>query len=374
MGQNTTGIAESTFMNSNTQPLPDRGGLTRREFLRDTALATATLAVGAGRLGAEPSSSKILNYNPDMEYRRLGRTGLMVSAVCLGGHWKRIDTVVGTTQNIDHPDFRKNRYDVVSRCIERGINYIDACTAAEVLVYSRALQGRRNQMYLGFSWYEEEMRNQNFRRADKLLATLEKGMKQAGLDYVDLWRITMHEQSSRHSPAEVDEMMKALEKAKAQGKARFTAFSSHDRPHIKWMIETYPKIVDVVLTPYTAKSKVLPTDSLFDTLKQHDVGMFGIKPFASNSLFKGNSALDHPEAEEDNRRARLAIRYILCNPTVTAPIPGLINVQQVDNVALAVKERRQLDQNERAELDRAAEEMWARLPAEYQWLKDWEYV
>jgi aryl-alcohol dehydrogenase-like predicted oxidoreductase len=361
-------------MNSNTQPLPDRGGLTRREFLRDTALATATLAVGAGRLGAEPSSSKILNYNPDMEYRRLGRTGLMVSAVCLGGHWKRIDTVVGTTQNIDHPDFRKNRYDVVSRCIERGINYIDACTAAEVLVYSRALQGRRNQMYLGFSWYEEEMRNQNFRRADKLLATLEKGMKQAGLDYVDLWRITMHEQSSRHSPAEVDEMMKALEKAKAQGKARFTAFSSHDRPHIKWMIETYPKIVDVVLTPYTAKSKVLPTDSLFDTLKQHDVGMFGIKPFASNSLFKGNSALDHPEAEEDNRRARLAIRYILCNPTVTAPIPGLINVQQVDNVALAVKERRQLDQNERAELDRAAEEMWARLPAEYQWLKDWEYV
>ena len=169
-------------------------------------------------------------------------------------------------------------------------------------------------------------------------------------------------------------MMKALEKAKQQGKARATGFSSHDRPHIKSMIETYPKVVDVIVTPYTSKSKALPTDSVFDALKQQDVGMFGIKPFASNSLFKGSSALDHAEAEEDSRRARMAIRYILSNPAVTAPIPGLINLQQVDNVAKAVQERRQLDKSERAELEQAAEEMWARLPENYQWLKDWEYV
>jgi hypothetical protein len=58
-------------------------------------------------------------------------------------------------------------------------------------------------MYLGFSWFEEEMRNAEFRTAEKLLGTLDKGMKQAGLDYVDLWRITMHEQSSKHTEAEV---------------------------------------------------------------------------------------------------------------------------------------------------------------------------
>jgi aryl-alcohol dehydrogenase-like predicted oxidoreductase len=347
---------------------------TRRDFLRDTALATAGLAVSANVLAAAEPAKKPLNHNTDMEYRRLGRSGLMISAVCLGGHWKRIDTVVSGGDGIDHPDFRKNRYDVVSRCMERGINYIDACTGSEVMVYSRALKGRREQMHLGFSWFEEEMRNDNFRKADKLLATLDKGMKQAGLDYVDLWRVTMQEQSGQHAPAEVDEMMKALEKAKQQGKARCTGFSSHDRPHIKSMIETYPKIVDVIVTPYTAKSKVMPTDSVFEALKQHDVGMFGIKPFASNSLFKGSSALDHPNAEEDNRRARLALRYILANASVTAPIPGLINLKQVDNAADAVKERRQLDQNEKAELKRMTEEMWARLPDDYQWLKNWEYV
>lgn len=337
-------------------------------------MATAGLAVSMNGAEAAESPKKPLNHNADMEYRRLGRSGLMISAVCLGGHWKRVDTVVSTAGGIDGPDFRKNRYDVVSRCMERGINYIDACTGSEVMVYSRALKGRREQMHLGFSWFEEEMRNESCRKADKLLAALEKGMKEAGLDYVDLWRVTMQEQSGQHTGSEVDEMMKALEKAKEQGKARCTGFSSHDRPHIKSMIETYPKIVDVIVTPYTAKSKVLPGDSVFEALKQHDVGMFGIKPFASNSLFKGNSAVDNPSAEEDDRRARLALRYILANPAVTAPIPGLINLRQVDNAADAVKERRQLDQNEKAELERISEEMWARLPEDYQWLKDWEYV
>jgi hypothetical protein len=39
-----------------------------------------------------------------------------------------------------------------------------------------------------------------------------------------------------------------------------------------------------------------------------------------------------------------------------------------------VKERRQLDAKEQAFLDRANEETWARLDADHQWLKDWEYV
>jgi hypothetical protein len=100
----------------------------------------------------------------------------------------------------------------------------------------------------------------------------------------------------------------------------------------------------------------------------------GIKPFSSNSLFKGNSAPGNPHAEEDDRRARLAIRYILCNPVITAPIPGMISIEQVDNVAKAVRERRKLDLSEQLELDRAMEEAWAKLPPDCEWLKDWEYV
>ena len=35
---------------------------------------------------------------------------------------------------------------------------------------------------------------------------------------------------------------------------------------------------------------------------------------------------------------------------------------------------RKLDAEEKAQLEKATEEMWANLPKNYQWLKDWEYV
>ena len=374
-------------MNQNQRQLGKANNLTRREFMRDSAVTAAGLAVGLGSLSsqkayADAAIRKTRSYNPDMEYRRLGGTGLWVSAVCLGGHWKRVDTMVPDlfkgkgwlSADLNDEGFRKNRYDVVTRCSESGINYIDACTPPEVLAYAEALRGRRDNMYLAFSWHTEEMRNPKFRTAEALLGTLDKGLHEAKLDYVDLWRPTMHEQSGRHTKGEVDEMMNALEKAKKQGKARFAGFSSHDRPHIKWMIETYPDIVDVVVTPYTARSKVRPRDSLFDTLKKYNVGSFGIKPFSNNTLFNGDSSLNSPHAEEDDRLARMAIRYILDTDVITAPIPGLINTHQVDNVVKAVKESRQLDVAEARELEQAMDKAWAKLPADYQWLKDWEYV
>jgi len=351
--------------------------------MRDSAMAAAGLAVGLGAVGrAGEAARKTRSFNPDMEYRRLGKTGLWVSGVCLGGHWKRVDQMVPgifkgkgwLSADLDDKDFQKNRYDVVTRCIDSGINYIDACTWQEVVSYSRALTGRREKMYLGFSWYQEEMRKARFRTAKALLGTLDKGMREARLEYVDVWRITMLSRSSRHTKPEVDEMIEALDRASKQGKVRFTGLSSHDRPHIKWMIETYPDVVQVVCTPYTAKTKVLPRDSIFEAVNKYDVGVFGIKPFAGNSLFKGNSSPDSPTAEEDDRLARMAIRYILGNPAVTAPIPGMINPHQVDNMARAVRERRELELAEARELEEAMGRAWANLPANYQWLKEWEYV
>jgi aryl-alcohol dehydrogenase-like predicted oxidoreductase len=365
---------------------------TRREFVRDTAAAaigvaaglTATFTVKVGN-AEHADTSKILSYNADMEYRRCGKTNLMVSAVCLGGHWKRIETVVPKQS-----DFDKNRSDVVTRCIERGINYIDACSGGEVMAYSRALKGRRDKMYLGYSWYEEEMRGLGSQWAaarkagdpkpsgwitQKLKDSFDNGLKRAGQEYVDLWRITCHEGSGAHSADEMEECMQALEWAKKSGRARFTGISSHDRAHIKMLVEKYPRQLEVICTPYTAKTKVVADESgLWAAMKKLDVGWFGIKPFASNSVFKGDSSPESPHADEDNKIARLAIRHILCNPAITAPIPGLITIPQVDNVCLAVKEGRELDKEEKAELERAMDRAWANLPAGYQWLKNWEYV
>jgi len=364
--------------------------LTRRDFVRTGATAAAGLALGltptytvkAGN-PEEAKTEGILNYNPDMEYRRCGKTGLMISAVCLGGHWKRLNTIIPglfegkgwLSASTENADFIKNRTDLVSRCIERGINYIDACTGPEVIMYSKALKGRRAKMYLGYSWHVREVRKQEWRTAEKLLEGFVAGLKEAGLEYADLWRVTALSNSSQHSIAEIEELMKALDEAKKKGLARFTGISSHDRAHIKMLIEKYPAQLDVICTPYTAKTKVVEDETgLWAAMKTCNVGWFGIKPFSGTSLFEGDSSPNSPQREQDDRLARLTIRYILCNPAITAPIPGMINEHQVDNVALAVKERRELDQQEKAELDRAMDRAWANLPYHYQWLKDWEYV
>jgi aryl-alcohol dehydrogenase-like predicted oxidoreductase len=363
--------------------------VTRRQFVRDSAAAAAGIAAGLSAAQtiqagnpAGADTSKILNYNPDMEYRRCGKTGLMVSAVSLGGHWKRVVKVIGgnespgwMTMGINAPEFQKNRYDVLTRCIERGVNYVDACCREEILAYSQALKGRRDKMYFGYSWHIWESRFPEWRSAKKLQEGLDAGMREAGLDYVDLWRISLLTESSRHTEAEVEEAVAALDWAKRTGRSRFIGISSHDRPHIKKMIEQYPDQLEVILTPYTADTKVVTDEAgLWAAIRKHDVGWFGIKPFASNSVFKGDSSPESPYAQQDSRTARLAIRYILCNPAITAPIPGLITPEQVDNVALAVKERRELDVQERAELKRAMDRAWANLPPHYEWLKDWRYV
>ncbi len=362
--------------------------LTRREFVLDSAAAAAVAAgltvtpTVRADTPSKTNTSKILNYNPDMEYRRCGRTELMVSAVCLGGHWKRLVNIIGgsepkgwMTTRIDRRDFQKNRHEVVTRCIERGINYVDACCREEILAYAKALRGRRDKMYLGYSWHIKESRFKEWRSRKKLQQGLDEGMKEAGLDHVDVWRISLLTESSKHEKGEIEEAVAALEWAKKTGRARFIGVSSHDREHLKELVETYADQMDVILTPYTAKTKMVTDKSgLWAAVRKHDMGWFGIKPFASNKVFEGNSSPGSPHFERDNRIARLAIRHILSNPAITAPMPGLISTQQVDNVARAVKERRALDATEKAELDQAMDRAFANLAPDYQWLRHWEYV
>jgi aryl-alcohol dehydrogenase-like predicted oxidoreductase len=226
---------------------------------------------------------------------------------------------------------------------------------------------------MGVSNFDEEARDPRRRTAKKLLQSLDEVLAVSKQEYADLWRITCLERGSNHTFATSCEIVSALVKAKKQGKARFIGISSHDKRWLKFMIDYFPQI-EVILTPYTALTKALQKDSLFESAVKNDVGILGIKPFAANSLFKGNSTPNNPHAEEDDKLAMLTIRYILGNPAVTAPIPGLISAHQVDNVAKAVKERRDLDLAEARELEQAIHQAWANLPARYQWLKHWEYV
>ena len=369
--------------------------ITRRRFVRQSATAAASVAVAASAVsgGESPPVEKTRSHNENMEYRPLGKTGLMISAISLGGHWKKVPFRYGSEE------FKKNRREVISACIDHGINYVDACCGSEVLTYSEALRGRRDKIYLGFSYCEHEMRHDDWQTAEKLTEALDELMGRAKLEYVDFWRPTCYwNPSTDHTVAQEEEMIAALDKAQKAGKVRFTGMSTHKHSWAIRMIQTYPKHIQAIVLPYTAGSKkaharvdtgntnykVVPKEeslfdasmvSLIDVVNQSKVGWIGIKPFASGSVFKSRGMPDSPTKEEDDERARLTLRYVLCNEALTCTIPGLVTVDQVENAAKAVKQRRELDMEETAKLNEAVEQMWANLPHGYQWLKkEWEYV
>ena len=81
--------------------------LDRRTFVRQSAaLVGASAAGGLAAAAAAPEATdprKTRSFNENMEYRRLGRTGLWLSVLSMGGHWKRIPFRDGSEE------FKKNR-------------------------------------------------------------------------------------------------------------------------------------------------------------------------------------------------------------------------------------------------------------------------
>jgi hypothetical protein len=80
-------------------------------------------------------------------------------------------------------------------------------------------------------------------------------------------------------------------------------------------------------------------------------------------------------SKKENDLARLTLQCILANKAITATVPGLSTVYEVENAARASYTRPLgATAAEKQWLMEKAEESWANLPAEYEWLRDWEVV
>jgi len=372
------------------------GEKTRRDFLRDTALMTAgaLLAGSAARnaafaadQGVDPA--QIRNYNAGMRYRRLGKTDMWFSEISLGGHWRNRD---GSrfwnefSEEVVPDDVHANRTEVVDKCIELGINYVDLTTPAECLAYGAALKGRRDAMFVGADNHMLGPRNPGNITVEKQIFNCEECIRQLGFDYLDIWRI-QSDMGGRNSDDDVKICVEAFHRLHEQGKVGFLGFSCHNRDWLKHLIETFPE-VSMVVFPYTAKSATQEADpghgadqkqSLFPALADRDVGSVCIKPFGGGSLFRKQSIAFGQEVEgnvEDHEIAQLTLAYIVSNPYITCSVPGMTTVTEVVNNAAASKRAQELLKGE-ASLDRLnehADRMMASLPHDYQWLHEWVRV
>ncbi len=378
-------------------------GISRRDFMRNTSLAAAgTLAgalAGKGQAGTRARKSKIVNYNQKMHYRRLGKTNLMVSEVSLGGHWKNRNA----GRYWDHfaneqvpDDVAENRGDVISACIEMGINYLDITTAAECLCYGVALKGRREKMIVAADIHNLGPRNPNFCNVKSQTHNVDTCLRLLQTDYLDIWR-PQAKMDGSNTDAEVESLIETFAKVHKAGKVRHLGMSSHSRPWFEHVLEKYPEF-EMVAFPCSAKTRekgkapiggnvqeVNPgygsdqTQSIFKTVLERNIGVVTIKPFFGGNLFQSYGKDKFPVmgvgSKVENDLARLTIQCILANKAITAAVPGLSTVYEVENAARA-SYTRPLGQTaaEYEWLMRITDERWAALPTEYEWLRDWEVV
>jgi predicted aldo/keto reductase-like oxidoreductase len=389
----------------------EEDSVSRRTFIRNTSLMAAGVHLWrtgalageqhASAKNAEPvDTSKILNYNPKMGYRRLGKTGLMISEVSLGGHWRAPwrDRSGGwwwgkfVKQEVPE-DVAKNRTEVVSRAIDCGMNYLDITGAEECLCYGAALKGRRAKMIVGADDSKLCPRRDEYCNVKAQLHNVEQCLRHFGTNYLDIWRIQA-KMDGTNTDSDVEVMIEAFQKLHKAGKVLHLGISSHSRPWAQHVIQKYPE-VEMFIFPCTAKTKAKDKPatkdnieevnagygpehkSIFQSLRDQDVGLITIKPFFGGSLLKTH---DKPKLgvgnKQDNDLARLTLQCILnLNDAITAVIPGLSTIYEVDNAARA-SYTRPLGQTaaEKDWLMNITNQRWAALPPQYTWLRNWEVV
>ena len=374
-------------------------------------MVTAATIAGAlaGRGGASTKqgdtktkidTSKILNYNPKMHYRRLGKTNLMISEVSLGGHWRAPWRERGggwwwgkSIKNGISDKIAKNRTEVVYKAIDCGMNYLDITGSEECLAFGVALKARREKMIVGADDSKLCPRRDEFCNVKAQIHNVEECLRNIRTDYLDIWRIQA-KMDGTNTDADVLVCIEAFRKLHKAGKALHLGISSHSRPWAQHVIEKFPE-VEMFIFPCTAKTREKdksPTKdnikevdagygpehkSIFQSLTEHDVGLITIKPFFGGRLLKSN---DKPKlgvgSKEDHDLVRLTLQCILnLNDAVTSVMPGLSTVYEVENAARA-SYTRPFGQTaaDKEWLERVTDERWAVLPQEYAWLREWQVV
>ena len=152
-----------------------------------------------------------------MEYRRMGRTGLKVSEICLG------------TMTFGHGTDLNEAKSMVDMCFEAGVNFYDVADSyggGESEIYlGQALKGRRRDAVVATKFFNPmgSGPNDSGMSRVRIMNAIEDSLRRLEMDYVDIYYIHHVDEQTP-----LEEMLRALDDLVHQGKVRYIACSNYE--------------------------------------------------------------------------------------------------------------------------------------------------
>jgi predicted aldo/keto reductase-like oxidoreductase len=225
------------------------------------------------------SAEKNPTARRDRPTRPLGKTGVMVEVVSLGG-----EGILRTSGQ------HKSAVPMIEEALRLGVRYVDTAPAYQQsqdyygAVFKSLGTQARDQVFLASKTHRRER--------DAALALLDDSLERLGTARLDLWQL--HDLRSQNDLDRIfgkGGAIEAVEKAKADGRVRFVGITGHYDPAI--LVEAmrrYP--VDTVLCAINPADRArLPfLTSVIPEARRRNIGIIGMKIMAAGRLLRDNAA------------------------------------------------------------------------------------
>ncbi len=274
----------------------------RRKFLKGAAvLGATTVADRIGMAERQQNDETAAKTNGDLvPHRQLGRTGIQVSAIALGGYH------LGSAKN------QQEVNEMVAQAMDAGVNFFDNAwdyhDGHSEEVVGIALKGKRDQAVMMTKVCTHG------RGKDVAMRQLEESLRRLQTDHLDLWQI--HEVIYENDPDLIFAQggaAEALLQAKQQGKVRAIGFTGHKDPsiHLRMLAHNFPfDTVQMPLNCLDANFRSFEKQVLPEARKQ------GIAVLGMKSMGGSGEIITHGAATPQE-----ALRYAMSLP-VASTISG----------------------------------------------------
>lgn len=242
-----------------------------------------------------------------MRYTTLGKTGLKVSVVGLGGI---------PVQRTDQAGAKE----IVNACMEQGINYLDTARGYTVSeeYFGEALKGKRKHWIIATKSMA--------RSYEAMKEDIEISLKNLQTNHIDLYQLHNIKTEEEFSLCFGEQgAYRALLEAKEAGKIGHIGATAHGVEAFERLIHEYEDQIETVMFPYNIVEN--QAEALMKECREKNIGFIAMKPMAGGNL-------------ED---PKLALRYIFNNPSCTIAIPGMgsrneVEINSDDSVFLPLTE------------------------------------